>query len=69
MKKAIAWLPCLALYYVAHWSYLILDDLPDDQEEEPNAFWRAMWFCYQRGMAASLKINDWAGLRVWMPAE
>jgi hypothetical protein len=65
LRKLIGWPLSNALYYIGHWSYLILDALPDSENEEPGRLFRALWRSYQWCMGASVDVNDWADLSVW----
>lgn len=72
VRKAIAWLPMHACYWTGELAFQIVDRWPGDWSDEEKATDRlAVFFfnVYQRGMALSCDLNDWAGFTLWKHVE
>lgn len=68
MKKAVAWLPCMAFYWTGDAFARVLDRLPDHEEGSKwGRIGSVLYAIYNWCMLKSLAINDWAGLNEWTP--
>lgn len=68
VRKMIAWLPMYVCYYAGEIAFQILDRWPGEWSDEKHwhdVFPNALYQVYQRGMALSCDLNDWAGFRLW----
>jgi hypothetical protein len=62
LRKIVAWLPMVTLYYFGHYVSVVMNALPDSV---PTLAWDALYRVYNRCMIWSLELNDWAGFDLW----
>ena len=70
-RKALAWLPMHICFYAGEAGFQICDRWPGDWADEKrwHDFIPNLAFpLYQRGMNASMVLNDWAGFTLWNDA-
>lgn len=65
-RKALAWLPMHACYYIGHAASLVLNRWPDCADGSwMDRLGTAVYRVYNMGMCLSCDINDWAGFNLW----
>lgn len=72
VRKAVAWLPMYACYYIGELGFQVCNRWPGDWSDEkrwhdfiPNFAYNV----YNKGMWWSCCINDWAGFSLWYGKE
>jgi hypothetical protein len=65
MRKLLAWPIAQVLYWLGHWTSIIMEKLPDANEVEPGWLFRVLFATYQSLMLRSFRLNEWAGLGMW----
>jgi hypothetical protein len=57
MKKLIGYPICQTLYWLGHYVSRVMERYD----------WAFLYGAYSRLMGWSIRVNDWAGLDVWVP--
>ena len=69
MRKLVAWLPMHACFWTGHFASKILDRIPDWEARTVEKIASAIYWVYNRGMCASVDLNDWAGFSFWRKGD
>lgn len=72
MRKLIAFLPMYTAFYFGELCFQVVNRWPDGWSDEKGSLWDLIgskfFRGYQWGMWQSLRLNDWAGFRLWYKA-
>lgn len=72
LRRIVAWLPMYVCYYTGELAFQIIDRWPGDWSDEKTIGDRIacrLYDVYQRGMAMSCDLNDWAGFSLWYESK
>lgn len=59
-KKIVAWLPAWTCYMLGHWTCMLM------QYAKLEFLFEVLYPVYNKLMLWSLRLNDWAGLSLWI---